>query len=185
MTVSRYAALTVAAAAFAVAGTGCHRDRFTTAGGDAGNSGKQFLHVEGVSTDQVEVLPPTVSVTENVMTVTGTVRRKDNAPDGLAGRVDIDVLGPDGVRIGFPWIAGLAPPVVSADAAGSTYAPNIGYLPVKGSTIRVRFLTRQEAQAEDNVNRDPNNTGNGGHTGEDQPHQKPSVGSGTSGGQTY
>jgi hypothetical protein len=108
------------------------------------------MRVEGVSTDKLEVPPPNVSIDgDGVMTVQGNVRRRAGVTETISGRVDIDVIGPDGKPL--EWIpALLTPDPMPTEGKGeSGYIIHYGWIPPSGSTVRVHWVDSKTAARED------------------------------------
>ena len=109
----------------------------------------ETVRVEAVSDKQVEVTPPTVTIADGVMDVSGYVRRLATARREIRGRVDIDVTDPDGEVLA--WIpALLTPEKLPAQAGGEAgYVVHYGWVPPAGSIVKVRFVDKATAVIED------------------------------------
>ncbi len=175
----RSVAAAVSAAALAVAGgtlAGCHTGESVSSASGGGTetaggrpeSSKQPLKVEAVSSAQVAVSPPVVLIEDGVMRITGTVHRQPGVAGPLQGRVDIDLIGPDGLFLDKSLHAPVQGGAVPGDANTSVaYAPTpFGYVPPAGSILRARFVDRQASILEDLKDGDLDVNGNGGHTGD-------------------
>ncbi len=160
----------IALAGLAVA-AGCHTGE-TVSSNSPKPSGTYKCN--SVSSSQVVVSPPTVDVTDDVMRLSGTVQRRPGVTGILDGRVDVDLVGPDGLLLDKSLHCHLQPETVPTDATKSaTYAPTpFGYVPPVGSTLRARYVDRQAAILEDLKDGDLDYNGNGGHIGEDVPRSQ-------------
>jgi hypothetical protein len=107
------------------------------------------LHAEGQSSDLVDVGRPLVEVSDGVLNVSGHVRRKAGTTATIAGRVNIDVIGPDGAML--VWLpAVLAPNPLPTEGGGEAgYEIHYGWVPPAGSTVRVHFVDAKTAALED------------------------------------
>jgi hypothetical protein len=121
------------------------------------------LRIEPQANDWVEVSKPTVIYDKDAMVVAGHVKRKPGVTGEIAGRVDVDVIGPDGKPVA--WIPALLTPSSLPDANGqSDYTVRYGYIPLAGSTVQVRFVDAETAKLEDTDNVEYSN-GKGGAGG--------------------
>ena len=122
---------------------------------------------QGVSSAQVAVGPPVAVVKDGVLTISGDVHRMPGVTDRLDGRVDVDLIGPDGLQLDKSLRCHLEPPTLSMDPNhASVYAPTpFGYVPPAGSTLRARYVDHQAAILEDLKDGDLDYNGNYGHTG--------------------
>ena len=161
----------LAAVALAVAAVGCHHGDAVSSGGPQ-PTGK--LKCEAVSSAQVAVSPPVVDIQDGVMRISGTVHRMPGVTGRLDGRVDVDLVGPDGLLLDRSLHCSLQPHGVPMDPnASSGYAPTpFGYVPPEGSTLRARYVDRQASILEDLKDGDLNYNGNGGHVGADVPRSQ-------------
>ena len=167
------AALSVASLAVVA---GCHTGESVSSDSGGGTStasgkpesSKQPFRVEAVSSAQVAVSPPVVLVDDGVMRISGTVHRQAGVAGPLQGRVDIDLIGPDGLFLDKSLHCNLQGGAIPTDANTSVaYAPTpFGYVPPAGSTLRARFVDRQAAILENLKDGDLDVNGNGGHTGD-------------------
>ena len=127
------------------------------------------LKCQAVASKDVVVSPPEVAVQDGMMTVTGTIHRQPGVTGLLDGRVDVDLIGPDGLKLDtMPLHAPMVPGAVPMDpSASAVYSPTkFGYAPPPGSIIRARYVdykTMINENLRDGI-LEPN--GNGGHTGE-------------------
>ena len=126
------------------------------------------LKCQSVSSKDVAVSPPTVVVQNGVMTISGTVHRQVGATGPLDGRVDIDLIGADGLPLDKSLHASLIPNTVPENpSVPARYSPTpFGYVPPAGSVVRARYVDRQTAILENLKDGILDVNGNGGHTGE-------------------
>jgi hypothetical protein len=112
------------------------------------------LHLEGVSSDLVQVGHPKVQIDDDVMTITGNVRRAAGRSEDVSGRVDIEVLGSKGEQLA--WLtAVVSPNPLPTDGSDAGYEIHYGWTPPGGATVRVHFVDTKTAMQED--------AGGGGH----------------------
>ncbi len=130
---------------------------------------EQTYLLKSQNTAQVVVGPPVAEVDDGVLRVSGTVHRQPGAAGVLDGRVDVDLIGPDGMMLDKSLHCNLQPSAVPMDASqAATYAPTpFGYVPPAGSTLRARYVDRATEILENLREGDLNYNGNGGHTGAD------------------
>jgi hypothetical protein len=155
---------TLGLTALLTASQGCHSS-------DDDARAASMLRCEAVSSAQVAVSPPTVVVHNGMIEVAGTVHRQAGVTGPLDGRVDIDLIGPDGLRLDRSLHAPLIPNTVPADPTQvARYAPTaFGYVPPAGSVLRARYVDRMQARKENIEDGVLDVNGNGGHTGNDVP----------------
>jgi hypothetical protein len=112
-----------------------------------------------VANDTVILDLPSVKIDDGSTIITGTVHRRPRITGEIAGRVDIEFLGPDGEYLdGLPAL--LTPRTVPADPnTSTTYFTTYGYVPPAGSTVRVHFVDHETQIEEDAAG---NNYGYGG-----------------------
>ena len=148
----------------ALAAAGCHGP--TVVSGPGHPDGP--LKCTSVNSSDVVVSPPTVEVQDGTMSLSGTVHRVAGATGKLNGRVDIDLIGPDGLKLDKSLHAPLIPNNIPADPnVAARYSPTpFGYVPPAGSTLRARYVDRQEAIREGLEDGILDYNGNNGHTGE-------------------
>ncbi len=109
----------------------------------------QGLAVQAQDTDSLEVQLPNVVFAGGVMTVRGRVHRKAAAIGEISGRMDIDLIGPDG-KLSQTLTALLTPDPVPSEANGeSGYVVYYGWIPPSGSTVKARFVDWTTAKTED------------------------------------
>ena len=144
---------------------GCHESR--PAGSIDEPAATSGLKAEGVSTDFVEVGRPRVEIDDGVLNVSGHVRRKLLAASSkIEGRVDVDIIGPDGAML--TWLpAVLAPNPLPTEGSGEAgYELHYGWLPPAGSTVRVHFVDQKTAALEDAGDTEyTSGSAHGGHAG--------------------
>ena len=164
------AALAAALVATATLVGGCTDDASISRAGDP----HSFLKCESVSTDQVTVGPPVVEIRNGVMSISGSVRRKPGVTALLDGRVDLDLIGPDGLKLDKSLHAPLVPnDIPMGDNGSSRYAPTpFGFVPPANSTVRARYVTRMEGIKESIDDGILDYNGNNGHTGNDVPRSQ-------------
>ena len=169
--IARFSSL--AMAALVAVAVGCHE------GDSAGSQPSQpqstgKLKLEAAPSTEVVVSPPVADIKDGVLRVSGTIHRQPGVPGILDGRVDVDLIGPDGMRLDRSLHCPLAPPTVPMDpSVSATYAPTpFGYVPPDGSTLRARYVDRQTSVLEDLKDGDLDYNGNGGHVGNDVPRSQ-------------
>jgi hypothetical protein len=124
---------------------------------------------------QVVVSPPVpVILNGRNLGISGTIHRQAGFAGVLDGRVDVDLIGPDGMLLDKSLHCHLIPAAIPADASqNATYAPTpFGYIPPAGSTLRARYVDRQAMILEDLKEGDLDYNGNGGHVGADVPRSQ-------------
>ena len=153
----------VGSALLLVAVVGCHDSEEVSGGPKPTGEYK----AQGVSSAQVAVGAPVAVVKDGVLTISGDVHRLPGVTDRLDGRVDVDLIGPDGLQLDKSLRCHLEPPTVPMDPNhASIYAPTpFGYVPPAGSTLRARYVDHQAAILEDLKDGDLDYNGNYGHTG--------------------
>jgi hypothetical protein len=173
--IARFSSLAVAA--LAAVAVGCHEGDSTggqTASQPSASQSTGKLKCEAVSSAEVVVSPPVVDIKDGVMRISGTIHRLPGVPGLLDGRVDVDLIGPDGLRLDRSLHCHLEPAGVPMDpGASAAYSPTpFGYVPPDGSTLRARYVDRQAAVLEDLKDGDLDYNGNGGHIGNDVPRSQ-------------
>jgi hypothetical protein len=148
------------AVSLGLAQTGCHSHRPPESFEAGGTSGK----VAVIGSDLVVLDLPTVDISHGNILISGTVHRRPGVTGELPGRVDIEFLDPDGEYLdGLPAL--LTPRAVPVDpSASATYATSYGFIPPRGSTVRVHFVDRDTMIRED-LEGGINGYGTGGKTG--------------------
>ncbi len=146
---------------------GCHHDDEP-----AKATPSTTYNLTSVSSNQVVVSPPVATISEGRnLVISGTIHRQPGVAGELDGRVDVDLIGPDGMVLDKSLHCHLLPNAVPMDPSKSaTYAPTpFGYVPPVGSTLRARYVDRQTEILEDLKDGDLDYNGNGGHSGSDVP----------------
>ena len=140
----------------------------------AANQPSDRYHCVAVSSPQVAVSPPVANVQHGILTISGTAHRQPGATGPLDGRVDVDLIGPDGMMLDKSLHCHLQPNTIPADPGQvAAYAPTpFGYVPPTGSTLRARYVTAKDAVLEDLKDGDLDYNGNGGHSGSDVPRSQ-------------
>ena len=163
---ARHAAAVLTVALGLAGGSGCHHEDSISSGGaqPTGN-----IKCTAVSSAQVAVAPPVVDIRQGIMRISGTVHRQPGVTGPLDGRVDIDLIGPDGLVLDKSLHCHLLPGTVPVDPNQSAaYSPTpFGFVPPAGSTLRARYVDRQTAILENLQDGDLDYNGNGGHVGTD------------------
>jgi hypothetical protein len=125
---------------------GCQSDRKATDHfDDDGIKGK----VTVVDNDMVALDLPVVDVAHDTVYIHGSVHRKPGVTGAIEGRVDIEFLSPEGEYLdGLPAL--LTPRAVPFDSnEPATYTTSYGYVPPKGSIVRIHFVDRETMVKED------------------------------------
>jgi len=98
---------------------------------------------------QVDLQPPGVLVSDGVMYIQGTARRKAGVTADISGRMSIDFVDRDGKEID-QLDAMLAPDPMPSEGKGeSGYGVNYGWIPPEGTTIHFTFLDAKAAALDD------------------------------------
>jgi hypothetical protein len=123
------------------------------------------VKVEIIQDKQIHVLAPIVEFDSGVMNITGYVRRKPGVRGVITGRVDIQVVDPDGTEL--DWIPALVvPSSIPTEGRGEAgYVIHYGWIPPAGSIIKVSFVDSKTAALEDSADGDTVGGTYGSHTG--------------------
>ncbi len=119
----------------------------TQSHGQAVDSG--MVKAEAVPNKLLEIPMPSVEIDDGFTTVSGSVHRKPGVTSPLSGRIDIEFIDTDGEVIEF-LPARLTPQKIPLDPnSPCTYSTEYGWVPPRGSTVRIHFVDSLTAQRED------------------------------------
>jgi hypothetical protein len=96
---------------------------------------------------RVTLDPAVVVLERGSLNISGNVHRKPTWIGDLSGRVDVAFIGPDGQLLdGLPIL--VVPRQITTDKTAS-YHSSYGYIPPRGSTLRIRFVDAATMAQED------------------------------------
>ena len=105
------------------------------------------LPVQVEPSSQVELPQPSVSWEQNVLNVSGVVRRKPGVDDAVEGHIHVDLVSADGElldQVLLRWI----PSSIPVDGAReSTYSANYGWQPPPNARVRIAILDDEQEHA--------------------------------------
>jgi hypothetical protein len=98
--------------------------------------------------DSRVILDPAVVLLDgNSLEISGNVHRRNNYIGSLSGRVDVEFIGPDGELLdGLPIL--IVPRDITPGRT-SSYRASYGYVPPRGSILRIHFVDAATMEQED------------------------------------